>query len=261
MPKSTRTESRYSVCIGINQYRPSAGLSTLRYAESDARAMDALLGQLGFEAENRCLLLGEAATLDAVNTALATILLDTAGENDLVVFYFAGHSLPLVINQREVEEQGAERRSEVFLTTYDFDRQKIQHSLSFRKQHALGMERLRKDYFEGEGSRKRLFIFDSCYSGDFYGRQYRDEADPIQGYIRHMLDSTSTGRVALCSCLHIQKAVEDPALGHGRFTYHILKALSGESVEALGRDGCLTVGDLHKYLAKQLPPEQRRIDC
>jgi len=259
MPKSTRTEIRYSVCIGINQYHPTAGLSTLRYAESDARAMDALLSQLGFEAGNRCLLLGEAATLNAVNTALATILLDTAGENDLVVFYFAGHSLPLVINQREVEEQGVERRSEVFLTTYDFDRQKIQRSLAFRKQHALGMERLRKDYFEGEGSRKRLFIFDSCYSGDFYGRQYRDVTDPIQGYIRHMLDSTSSGRVALSSCLPIQKAVEDPALGHGRFTYYLLKALSGEAVEALRRDGCLTVNGLFDYVAKQLSLEQQPV--
>ncbi len=259
MPISTRTEKRYSVCIGINKYHPSAGLSTLRYAENDARAMDALFSRLGFEAENRYLLLGEAATLDAVNDALLTTILDKADENDLVVFYFAGHSLPLVINQRQVEEQGAERRSEVFLTTYDFDHQKIRNSLLYRKRNALGMERLRKDFFEGDGSRKRLFIFDSCYSGDFYGGHYRDEADPIQGYIRHMLDSTSTGRVALSSCLPIQKAVEDPALGHGRFTYYVLKALSGEAEEALSRDGCLTVNGLFDYVAKQLPLEQRPV--
>jgi Caspase domain len=103
--KSTHTESRYSVCIGINQYHPSAKLSPLRYAERDASAMDELFGQVGFGTENRRLLLAEAATLDAVNEALNTILIDTAGENDLVVFYFAGHSLPLVINQRQVEEQ------------------------------------------------------------------------------------------------------------------------------------------------------------
>src|SRR5712692_5042538 len=106
MPKSTRTETRYAVCIGINQYHHSAGLSTLRYAEGDAQAIDDLLRQLGFAPEHRCLLLGEAATLDAVNDALSTMILDAPGKNDLVVFYFAGHSLPLVINQREVEEQG-----------------------------------------------------------------------------------------------------------------------------------------------------------
>ncbi len=258
MPKSTLTEKRYAVCIGINEYQPSAGLSPLRYAEGDAQAMDSLLGQSGFEAENRCLLLGKAATLDAVNDALSTLILDKPGKNDLVVFYFAGHSLPLVINEREVQN-GAERISEVFLTTYDFDREKIKQFPSFRKRHALGMERLRKDFFEGEGSRKRLFIFDSCYSGDFYGPRYRDEADPVQGYIKYMLDSSSTGRVALSSCLPIQKAVEDPAIGHGRFTYYLLEALSGRDHEALRRDGCVTVSSLFEYIAKKLPREQRPV--
>ncbi len=260
MPKSTQTENRYAVCIGINEYQPSAGLGLLHYAEGDAQAMDSLLGQLGFTPENRRLLLGKEATLDAVNDALSTIILDKAKKNDLVVFYFAGHSLPLAINEDE-EQDKAKLRSEVFLTSYDFDRERIKHSLAFRKQHALGMERLRKDFFEGEGSRKRLFIFDSCYSGDFYGPIYRDDqtTDPVQGYIRHMLDGKSTGRVALSSCLPIQKAVEDPALGHGRFTYYLLEALSGRAVQALGRDGCLTVNSLFDYLAQKLPFDQRPV--
>src|SRR2546425_1875987 len=258
MTKSTQTENRYAVCIGINEYQPAAGLSPLRYAEGDAQAMDCLLGQLGFEGENRCLLLGKAATLDALKDVLSMMILDKPGKNDLVVFYFAGHSLPLTINEREVEN-GAEPRSEVFLTTYDFDREKIKRSLSFRKQHALGMERLRAVFFEGEGSRKRLFVFDSCYSGDFFGLRYRDEADPVQGYIKHMLESSSTGRVALSSCLHIQKAAEDPELGHGRFTYYLLEALSGRDHEALRRDGCITVSSLFEYLAKKLPKDQKPV--
>jgi hypothetical protein len=160
----------------LAQCQPTARLSTLRYAESDAQAMDCLLGQLGFEAGNRRLLVGTAATLDAVNEALSMIM-DNPGKNDLVVFYFAGHSLPLTINERDIAQEGADPRSEVFLTTYDFDREKIKQSTSFRKRDALGMERLRKDFFEGEGSRKRLFLFDSCYSGDFYGPRYRDETN------------------------------------------------------------------------------------
>src|SRR5262249_20156126 len=149
--------------------------------------IDNLLGKLGFAPENRYLLIGEAATLDTVNEVLSSMILDRSSENDLVVFYFAGHSLPLTINEREVQN-GAEPRSEVFLTTYDFDREKIKQLPSFRKLRALGMERLRKDFFEGEGARKRLFVFDSCYSGDFYGPRYRDESNPVQGYIQHMLD-------------------------------------------------------------------------
>jgi uncharacterized caspase-like protein len=256
MPRSTAVEQRYAVCLGINSYHPTSGLSQLAYAEDDAKAMDALLGKLGFASENRCLLLGEAATLQAVNEALSTYILDYPRENDLVIFYFAGHSLPVVINQSAVEEEEAEPRSEVFLTTYDFDRQKIMQSPSFRRQQALGLERLRKDYFEGEGSRKRLFLFDSCYSGDFFGPRYRDEADPMQGYIKHTLGTSSYGRIALSSCLPVQKAAEDASLSHGRFTFYVLEALSGNAIDALGRDGCLTVNSLFEYLTRKLPHDQ-----
>ncbi len=259
MPKSTAVEKRFAVCIGINSYSSVAGLSQLAHAEHDAQEMDALLGELGFASENRCLLLGEAATLQAVNDALSTFILDRPHENDLVIFYFAGHSLPLVINQYAVEDEGAEPRSEVFLTTYDFDRQRIKEFPAFRRQDALGMGRLRTWYFEGEGSRKRLFLFDSCYSGDFFGPRYRDEADPVQGYIKHVLGTSSYGRVALSSCLPVQKAAEDSALGHGRFTYYVLEALSGRAVEALGRDGCLTVNGLFEYLTHKLPSDQRPV--
>jgi uncharacterized caspase-like protein len=255
MQKVARTSKNYAVCIGINQYNPSSGLSTLQFAESDAKAVNALLDQLGFTTH---LLVGEAATIEAVNETLYEYILDKPNENDTVVFYFAGHSLPIIINDRDVED-GAEARSEVFLSTYDFNRKRIKDSLSFRKQYALGMERLRRDFFEGEGPRKRLFLFDACYSGDFYGLRYRDEADPVLNYIKRSLDSKSAGRIALASCLPVQKAMEDPALGHGLFTYYLLEALSGRAIEALRRDGCLTVNGLYEYLAKYLPLEQRPV--
>jgi uncharacterized caspase-like protein len=258
--RPTPTENRYAICIGINDYQPSSGLSSLTYAEADARAVDALLGQLGFDQDHRCLLQGKEATLSAVNEALSTMILDRPGEHDLVIFYFAGHSLPLVINDSDVQ-QGAARKSEVFLTTYDFDRQKIKQLPSFRKQQALGMERLRTTFFAGEeGSRRRLFLFDSCYSGDFFGATYRDdEANPIQSYIKEKLSTSTYGRVALSSCLPVQRAAEDPSLGHGRFTYYVLEALSGRAIEAFNRDGRLTVNGLFEYLTRKLPAEQRPV--
>ena len=145
MPKSTRTEKRYSVCVGINHYLPTSGLPSLLCAEDDAYAIEELLGQLGFASENRILLLGKEATLEAVNAALSEIILDRPDENDLVVFYFAGHSKPLSLSDRDPQSD-IEPRSEVFLTTYDFDSKKIKDSRSFRKQHALGMERLRRNF-------------------------------------------------------------------------------------------------------------------
>src|SRR5262249_30720651 len=80
-------------------------------------------------------------------------------------------------------------------------------------------------------------------------------------YIQYMfmLDSGSTGRIALSSCLRIQKAVEDSELQHGRFTHYALKALQGKAPEALRLDGCVTVNTLFEYVADQLPPDQRPV--
>ncbi len=253
MPRNTDTNKRYSVCIGINVYAPEAGLAPLNYAENDARSMDEMLGELGFASENRRLLLGNDATLTEVNSALREMILNRPQENDLVVFYFAGHSEPVTIEERP------DRRSEVFLTTYDFDRQRIKDDFSFRTLDALSMGRLHQTFFEMGRSTKRFFLLDSCYSGAFYGSGSRGETDGVRGRIGAMLDSRSTGRVSLSSCLNYQKAVESSRYDHGLFTYYVLQALGGKASDALQRDGTLTVGDLFNYVSRQLPPEQRPV--
>lgn len=259
MARSTYTEQRYAVCVGINTYDSAAGLGSLSFAESDAQEIDQLLDGLGFPQANRRLLIGPNATLAAINDALASHVLDMPGPNDLVVFYFAGHGVPVTINADTAHSED-EFRTEVFLASYDFNQQKVKLP-SFRRQQALGMERLRQEYFEGEGSRKRLFILDSCYSGDFYGPRYRSANSPdlVQGYIQHMLDSSSTGRMSLSSCLPFQKALEDATLGHGRMTYHLLRALRGEEPAAQRSDGSVTANSLFDSLADVLPPDQRPV--
>ncbi len=255
MPRDTSTQERYSLCVGIDKYAAGAGLYSLSCAENDAYSMDQILGTLGFKLENRVLLLGEQATLDAVNEALSTMIYDQAQDNDLVVFYYAGHGEFVTI-----DEQVERGQREVFLTSYDFDARKIQERRSFRLDHALGMARLRSRFFEGEvGSRKRLFIFDSCHSGAFFGSSYRGGESQLQNSIKTMLESNSVGRVFLASCLPYQEAAESIRDGHGLFTYHLLHALSGEAQGARRSDGTVTVGSLFDYLAGVMPPEQRPV--
>ena len=251
MPRNTQTDKRYSVCIGINAYAPETKLAPLSCAENDAQKMDEMLGMLGFAPENRRLLLGKDATLAEVNKALREMILDQPQENDLIVFFFAGHGEPVAI------ETQPSQPPEVFLATYDFDRQTIKASLSYRALEALSMERLRKTFFETGRSRKRLFLLDSCYSGAFSGPNHRGGDEGIRGHIQAMLDSQSTGRLAISSSLYYQKAVESLKLGHGIFTYHILQALNGQASRAARNDGNVTAGSLFEYLAEELPPEQR----
>jgi phage-related protein len=246
MPRDTETNERYSVCIGIDTYAPETGLKPLSCAENDARAMDKVLGELGFAPENRVLLLGEEATLDAVNDALGEMIFNCSKENDLVVVYFAGHSTPVTL-----EDRSGVRASEVFLATTDFRRQRLMTDRYFRQERALGMERVRRVFFEGSGSRKRLFIFDSCYSGDFYGSAYRDDTNQVLGYIREKMNSETEGRIFIASCLPYQQAQESITYGHGQFTYYLLQALKGDP-DAVRNDGTLTAGSLFDYLNDKL---------
>ncbi len=41
--RSTLPDRCFAVCVGVNEYNHISGLSALRYAENDARAVDALL--------------------------------------------------------------------------------------------------------------------------------------------------------------------------------------------------------------------------
>ncbi|MCS6938712.1 MAG: caspase family protein [Roseiflexus sp.] len=250
MARPTLTERCFAVCVGVNEYHPDAGLSALRYAENDAKAVDALLGDLGVPLEQRRLLCGAEATLENINAALDNLFIDRPGPNDLLIFYYAGHGVPISFDDADPE---------VFLASWDFNRDQLQ-TKSFRRKQSLSLARLRTDYFEGEGSRKRLFILDSCYSGDFLGPGYRDDgARLVLDKVSLLLPGDATGRVALASCLATQRAREDEALNHGRMTYYLLRALRGDDPDARESDGWVTVQSLHSYLARKLEPSQHPV--
>ena len=258
MTKST-TQNRYAVCVGLNQALGVDGV--LKCAKTDAESVHKRLLELGFASENCLLLLNEKATLETIDEALSEITINRPSKNDLVIFYFAGHSMPVTINKTEVEDT-SQYQSEVFLTSWDFDREKIEQNRTYRQRKALSMERLRNDFFEKSPSRKVLFIFDSCYSGSFFGPAYRDGAiiDKVQGRIKEvfLVDGDNTARVALSSCLPTQTALDDGGNGHSPFTEYLLEALQGNS-EALERNGWLTVGSLFSYVAKKLAIGQRPV--
>lgn len=242
-------ERKYSVCIGVNTAGTGNYLANLRYAESDAQAVDEVLGSLGFLDENRILLLGENATLGNINAALSEFILDRPKKNDLAVFYFSGHSFAMSIRG---EKQDIDLKREFFLAHYDLNYQKMEQNPSLLNRQSLGMLRLRRDFFEGGGSNKRLFVFDCSYSGTFLRSDYL-------GYVQDAFNINSTGRVALLSAFPLSPSREDAIFGHGLFTYHLLQGLSGKALGAVRSDGYLTINTLFEYIADQLPPSQRSV--
>jgi len=247
---SLETKNRYAVCVGINRYQVRDQLIPfLRYAEQDAKDVYALLIGHEFSKEHSYLLVGEEATWEAIQQALTTLLLTKARRDDLVIFYFAGHGVPISINDED-EEAEQEPQSDIFLCSSNFNMQQVVDERGAWLRYPLRMQKLRTDFFELAASRKVLFIFDSCHSGDFFGKHYRPRTSEnlATRYIKPFGEN-STGRVVLSSCLPHQTSREDERLGHGIFTYHLLEALSGRAGQEVRHDGWVTVGSLFDYIA------------
>src|SRR5438874_553369 len=121
---SLETKNRYAICVGINRYHAQDQILPLRFAEQDAKDVHELLLAHGFDPQHTCLLLGEAATWEAIQHALTTLLLTKARKDDLVIFYFAGHGVPISINDEDEDEE-QEPQSDVFLCSTNFDLQKM----------------------------------------------------------------------------------------------------------------------------------------
>jgi hypothetical protein len=246
------TQKRYAVCIGINHYVDSQGMPALRYAEKDAQAVYELLLQRGFAPENCRLLLGSQATQQAIHNALKSVMLDNPRKEDLVLFYFAGHGVPISFEDDEEDDV----LTDVFLTCFDFPLQEIRAIRGSWLDFPLRLERLRTQFFERTRSKKVLIILDSGHSGDFYGPKYRGGETVAHGHIDQAFGRMSAGRVVLSSCMPQQKAYEDEKRQHGRFTYYLLDALEGKQRNAVGRDGWMTVSSLFDYVAKTMHGEQ-----
>src|SRR5690242_4107194 len=193
-PPIAETNKRYVVCVGINRYHASAQASDLQCAEHDAQAMYNLFLRKGFAQDHCRLLIGENATREAIHEALTTFVLTKPKSDDLVMFYFAGHGVPIGIPHDE-DEEDAEMLSDVFLVTYDFDYHKMTDERGAWLHYPLRLENLRRNYFESTRSKKVLFLLDSCHSGDFFGSCYRGE-QAAQYYIDQAFARKSSGRVA-----------------------------------------------------------------
>ena len=254
-PAIETTQQCYALCIGINTYDDQE-LSELHCAENDAQAMYNLFLQWGFPSENCCLLRGQEATTSAISDALKSFILTKPKKNDLVIFYFAGHGVPI---SEPVSDEDEEPHSDVFLSSHDMNPRLLLEQRGEWWGYPLRLGELRNNFFERSASKKLLFILDSCHSGDFFGATYRSDFSATD-HIHDVFSRAREGRVVLSSCMPQQRAYESIEKGHGWFTYYLLQALRGEKRDAVTRNGKLTLSSLFDFLSQALPEHQRPVE-
>lgn len=221
------------VVIGINQYKNSR--YNLNYALADAKGFESRIRQSCGRIINECktYFISDA---DATKEKIVSTMKDIAGKaqpQDMLVFYYAGHGVmsesakpdfflvPHDVTQLYGNEQG--------LASKGISSAELQHlSVAIKAQ-------------------KQLFVLDACQSaGALQAIAFRGAAE--EKAIAQL--ARSTGTHWLTASGSDQFASEFDKLGHGAFTYVLLKGLGGEAALA---NGSITVNSLKAYIEAKVP--------
>jgi len=238
----------HAVIIGINKYQDEK-IPDLKLARADAEAVYQILTdpELGrISPDHIILLLDEQATQRNIRSAIGTKIPHRAGEQDMVLIYYAGHGVP-VINPKTRAHDGMEK----YLAPADAE-------LDDLRATGIAMDEIQK-FFGYIESRQVMFFIDSCYSGEAGGRTFQHPLYQKRAALTNEFldDLASEGRMVLTACDVNEVSLEIKNLGHGLFTYHLLEGLKG--VADKDQDGLVTIHELYDYVYEQVSQQARRM--
>jgi len=227
----------WAVVVGINDYLHTRDL---KYAVNDARAFAAYLRETLEVPEERIFVLenGEA-TRDRVQSLLGTVLKRKAAADDTVIIFYAGHGAAET-DPLDLDGDGFEK----YLLPQDARLDDLYSSAIAMKEIQTIFQRIRAE--------RLIFIADTCYSGASGGRSMlasKTRAALSEQFFERV--SQGKGRVILSACSANEVSKEDDGLGHGLFTYYLLKGLEGEADP--DGDGIITVSEVFGYLSRKVP--------
>jgi hypothetical protein len=224
------TGTTYALVVGITQYGPQLQLTSqelLRFPESDAKALYGILlsSEAGnVEPQNIRLLLGPAATAQALTTAMNGWLAPTAKPEDTVFIYFSGH--------------GHFEAGQGYLITYDTVRTDIPHT-------AVPLSIVRQALSRIHAATKVVFL-DACHSGAL------NQTAAVTGQLRQSLVELDRNTISIVASTAGQNALEGGSAGdrHTLFGQFLLSGLDG-SADA-DCNGAVTARELAEYIQRQV---------
>ncbi len=240
--------TQWAVIIGVGGYENSA-VPRLRYSVADADAIYQTLLSSGFKKENILLLTDKTErkpTLRNIKWALGTFLARSAHKDDLVMIYFAGHGASEV-DQRGIERDGLSK----YLVPVDADPDDLYST-------ALPMDEMQNVLARIEAERVTVFL-DACYSGAAGGRTFASNKTRAVNVDEIFLDrlTRAKGRAIVTASRPSELSIELAELGHGIFTYYLVRGLQGYA--DTNRDGIVSLQELYEYLALEVSRKSRQV--
>src|SRR5258708_24966382 len=165
---------------------------------------------------------GEKATSSSIRRGVVE-LVRKRGKEDFLLFYYAGHAIPI--------------ENDIYFITSDFREENVEFDPDFY----LSMRWLWKVLYQSVGAGRVLLILDCCYAGNLI----EAKEDPLKIDLRKLLDEWNTGSNGKepKNCLRLVLTAtryKDPAqkkYSHWLITGIILKDLHGENNEIFDKEG------------------------
>ena len=227
--------------VGVNDYQDS-GLPSLRYPALDCQGLEESLVKATEGFPNKEIVVhhdfaSKTPELNNIRESLKKIVFQSQ-PNDSIMLYFSGHGM--------LDPQ----TQEAVLCFSDTNQKNLLNT-------GLPMQEL-VEILSKSPAKQQLLCLDTCHSGDMglLGSNgiSRDAETPALNSTPQLMSvlrqkaSQSKGFCALLSCDRGQKSWEFPELGHGVFTYYLMKGLSGEAADSTG---FIDADGLYKYVYRQ----------
>ena len=224
-----------SVChilaVGINEYQNKS--LNLNYARPDATSFSTQMKKQGEAIYSNVVvhaLYDKQASKQSIIKKVEE-LKEEISINDVFIFYYAGHGSVVDGDFYLVSTEASRLYDNSKIKEYGIQAAELQ--LAMKEIKAL----------------KQLVIMDACQSGGAV-ELIAQRGAPEEKAIAQL--SRSSGIHVLAAAGSDQYATEFESLGHGLFTYALLKALSGDA-DGAPKDGKVTIFELKSYLDDQVP--------
>jgi uncharacterized caspase-like protein len=233
----TKSSTCYILAVGINEYKNSK--MSLNYAKPDAESFSTVLEEKAgnlFKSLKLITLYDKEASSEGILSKLNE-LAQVINPEDVFILYYAGHG-SMVDNRF------------FFIPTESLRL----YDLKSLQKDAIEATVL-QEKLQSIKALKQLIIMDACQSGgsvELLATRGASEEKAIAQLSR------STGIHVLASAGSEQYATEFTELGHGLFTYVLLKALAGDA-DGAPKDGKVTIYELKSYIDDQVPEMTRKM--
>lgn len=234
---ASKSSTCYVLAVGINKYKNPR--MALNYAKPDAESFSETMTKKGnglFKKIELIELFDDDATRQKI---LATLddLASKVSQEDVFIFYYAGHGSMVDDKFYFIPTESSRLYDEGSLNKEAIEASMLQEK--FKHLNAL----------------KQLIVMDACQSGgsvELLATRGASEEKAIAQLSR------SAGIHVMASAGSEQFATEFAELGHGLFTYVLMRALQGEA-DGAPKDGKVTIYELKSYIDDQVPEMTRKL--